>query len=410
MKKLIITILLLIFSSSGLISQPCLPEGIVFSIQYQIDSFPISYPNCTEIEGDVLIIGNYISNLTALSQITRINGDLTLQSFNHTTNFFGLHNLTRIGRDFKFRNNDSITDFTGLNQLEYIGRYFSIENNPALLNFEGLEALDTIASKLIIGSSGYGGNQSLCSLQGIDSLLYVEAIGIHHNPNLTNISSLQNFTTFEGGIFLSDNISLENLNGLHNIASTGHLYIQEMRLKNLNGLENLESITGGLLIGINDSLINISALSNLNSIGGEFNFGGNNKITNFNGLDGLISVGGNLMIVMNQSLTDFSGLENLSSLGGDLYVAINESLTSLYGLHNIDGNSIVNLELFWNPLLTECAILSICNYLLDPNAEYMIEGNGEGCSSYYEIMQDCEIYETQEQEIDTKNIIYPNPA
>jgi len=31
-------------------SQPCLPEGIIFNYQSQIDSFQIMYPNCTEIE------------------------------------------------------------------------------------------------------------------------------------------------------------------------------------------------------------------------------------------------------------------------------------------------------------------------------------------------------------------------
>ena len=61
--------------SGGVMAQPCLPEGITFTTQAQIDSFQINYPNCTEIEGDVIISG-YITNLYGLSVLTSIEGNL----------------------------------------------------------------------------------------------------------------------------------------------------------------------------------------------------------------------------------------------------------------------------------------------------------------------------------------------
>jgi len=57
-------------------SQPCLPEGITFTTQAQIDSFQINYPNCTEIEGDVEINGDDITNLNGLNVLTSIGGYL----------------------------------------------------------------------------------------------------------------------------------------------------------------------------------------------------------------------------------------------------------------------------------------------------------------------------------------------
>jgi hypothetical protein len=57
-------------------SQPCLPEGITFNTQEQIDDFQINYPNCTEIEGDVLIEGNDITNLDGLDVLTAVGGNL----------------------------------------------------------------------------------------------------------------------------------------------------------------------------------------------------------------------------------------------------------------------------------------------------------------------------------------------
>jgi len=54
------------------LSQPCLQEGVTFSTQEQIDSFQANYPNCTEIEGGVLIEGSDITNLDGLNVITSI--------------------------------------------------------------------------------------------------------------------------------------------------------------------------------------------------------------------------------------------------------------------------------------------------------------------------------------------------
>jgi len=69
-------IIFIIFHSSlftfHLFSQPCLPEGITFSTQEQIDSFQSDYPNCTEIEGGVVIEGIDITNLDGLEVITSI--------------------------------------------------------------------------------------------------------------------------------------------------------------------------------------------------------------------------------------------------------------------------------------------------------------------------------------------------
>ena len=53
-------------------SQSCLPEGIIFETQAQIDSFQILHPNCTEIEGGVEINGDDITNLNGLNVLTSV--------------------------------------------------------------------------------------------------------------------------------------------------------------------------------------------------------------------------------------------------------------------------------------------------------------------------------------------------
>ena len=55
---------------------PCLPEGITFTTQEQIDNFQVNYPGCTEIEGDVIISGEDINNLEGLNVVTDVGGFL----------------------------------------------------------------------------------------------------------------------------------------------------------------------------------------------------------------------------------------------------------------------------------------------------------------------------------------------
>jgi len=74
MKKLTLLILLALFIQSKVSSQPCLYNGITFSTQAEIDSFQINYPNCTEIQGDVEISGNVITNLNGLNVLTTFLG------------------------------------------------------------------------------------------------------------------------------------------------------------------------------------------------------------------------------------------------------------------------------------------------------------------------------------------------
>ncbi|HNQ84024.1 MAG TPA: hypothetical protein PLW31_03190 [Bacteroidales bacterium] len=46
-----------LFAGIGCYSQSCLPEGIEFVRQGQVDSFPLIYPGCEVIEGNIYIGG-----------------------------------------------------------------------------------------------------------------------------------------------------------------------------------------------------------------------------------------------------------------------------------------------------------------------------------------------------------------
>ena len=125
MKKSVVLLISLFLWFNG-IAQSCLPEGIIFETQAQIDSFPVNYPGCTMIEGKVEINGSDITSLLGLQSLTRINGFVFITG------------------------NNNLTDLTGLNNLTFPGSRLAIWDNENLQSMHGLEAVDSIAGDLLI--------------------------------------------------------------------------------------------------------------------------------------------------------------------------------------------------------------------------------------------------------------------
>jgi hypothetical protein len=116
----------------------CLPGGITFTTQEQIDNFQINYPGCTEIEGDVYIgdwmSGSSITNLNGLSVLTSVGGGLYIGNNPSLTNLLGLDNLNTIGGVLWIYWNNAITSLMGLDNLNSIGGTLGIDDNDALTN------------------------------------------------------------------------------------------------------------------------------------------------------------------------------------------------------------------------------------------------------------------------------------
>jgi len=265
MKKLTLTLLILFFFQLTVSAQPCLPEGITFTFQMQIDNFQINYPNCTEIEGDVIISGLGITNLHGLDVLTSVGGNLYIGKASapgggnpHLTNLAGLDNMTSVNGSLQIFDNDSLQSLSGLNSLEYIGGFLDISDNGSLTNLDGL------------------GN--LSSTDGLIILL---------NNSLISLDDLGLLDSLNSGLAVANNTSLTNLMGLENIIYLGRLTIEGTSLSSLNGLENLVSIGGDIDIFNNVILNNLSALDGVTSIGGHFWIEGNETLTSLSGLDNI---------------------------------------------------------------------------------------------------------------------------
>ncbi|RLD81708.1 MAG: hypothetical protein DRJ15_03630, partial [Bacteroidetes bacterium] len=190
-----IILFICLLSPGQLLAQSCLPEGIEITTQGQIDSFAINYPGCTEIEGDVHIEGEDISNLNGLITINAIYGDFFIGGFNggnpSLETLSGLDNLINIGGDFWIEDNDVLINLIGLSNLTTIGGDFSVERNDSMVRFIGLENIELISGTFRIIS-----NDGLINLNGINNLSSVgKSLDVFNNNKLEEIDALQSIDT-----------------------------------------------------------------------------------------------------------------------------------------------------------------------------------------------------------------------
>jgi hypothetical protein len=97
---------------------PCLPYGDYYFIsQAHIDNFPFDFPECTQLEGNVVINGANITDLGGLYQVTSIGSNLELSDNNSLPGLLQLSNLFYLGNALVLINNDLLPGLDGLNNL-----------------------------------------------------------------------------------------------------------------------------------------------------------------------------------------------------------------------------------------------------------------------------------------------------
>jgi hypothetical protein len=157
MKKLAALLLVSAFMQLTTHSQSCLPGGLSFISQAEIDDFQTFFPGCNIIEGDVRIgywAGSNITNLDGLNILTSIGGNLRIEGNPILADLKGLSNLTSVDGSLVISWNDEIASLTGLENLTYVGGGLEIYNNGRLISLKGLENLNVGAIiQLIIANN-----------------------------------------------------------------------------------------------------------------------------------------------------------------------------------------------------------------------------------------------------------------
>ena len=391
---------------SAVNAQPCLPEGIIFNYQSQIDSFPIYYPNCSQILGDVKIVGEDITSLDSLIYLNYINGNLQIGGSWFIPNpilsdISGVSNLDSVGGNLKIINNPGLEDLNAFLNLKKINGSLTIDYNVLLEDIDGLQNLDHST----LGNLNISNNPMLSECDVFFLCDYLDSppgkVTIFDNDSgcdspteIAENCGVQLDCLPYGDYNFTSQHQLDSFIDDYGICDTiyGSVYIRGEDIHNLSSLQNTKAIFGKLVVSGNPELIDLGGLENLEmvllstAIGGwYFPFYEEN----------------------NDQLVDLSALSSLKKAGIIVSVGNNGSLSDLTGLENIVLDSNAQLMIFNNPGLSECNIRSICDHIAaQGDADFI--NNKVGCNNKTEVEESC-ISSTTESEIVEIFNAYPNP-
>jgi hypothetical protein len=231
--------------------------------------------------------------------------------------------------------------------------------------------------------------------------------------SITDLSGLSVLDTIGGSLVVNSNSALVSLNGLNSLTKVfGDLkIIDNDNINTLFGLGNVSEVGINLIIENNMSLSSLSGLGNLTEIGGSFVLTDCSSLSDLDGIENLASIEGFLVIKSNANLSTLTGLGGATEIAGGLTVEDNDMLTELTGLHNIDPQTITNLTIKDNAMLSMCEVESVCGYLAgDDSAD--ISDNATGCNSVSEVKTACTAVSIDDLMLNKKRTItvFPNPT
>ena len=400
----------------------CSQEEVVLTTQAQVDAF-----NCTQVGSLTLRsrIGSEdpINNLLSLSVLNEIKNNLVISIVSNQEQeleSLGLTNLSRIGGDLIVESNDQVPGFRGLQQLSTIGGSLILESNTEASNFQGLEQLTTIGGSLILERTNTDNFQGLSRLKTIGGQFFIRA----SNDELS-FNGLTSLTTIDGGISILSSTSTD-FAGLVALQKIGRLYVEESFIASFEGLENVTEISGD--ITVQDAVVdNWTGLENLRRVGGDIAFR-NSGTADFIGLESLEEIGGNLDLD-GGSLTNFEGLTSLRSVKSIILFAVGR-LSSLNGIQElkIDGGfsiydtpieditALQNIDIITGDLsITDNSMLSTCCVIPAiadrVQGSIILERNAPECNSLEAIEENC-AEEAPDENARTAQALkaYPNPS
>lgn len=419
-----LTLILWFLTSLHVHHQPCLPEGIIFTTQGQVDSFNIHYPGCQQIEGNVDITGPGINNLDSLYSITAIGGYLQITYVDSLKNLEGLKNLKTIGGTLLIYETGKLTTLSGLDSLNSVGGNLDLRFNDQLISLDGLDAL-----RILDGNLDIEYNPVLRNIQALKQLEFTfhTFVALAFCPQLAicNLPNICSFLTNTTQFYIEQNDSgcASFLQLLKACDPTGICPASGVVLRTqadiaefISLFPTCKEVQGSLIIQSFDNPIHdISALIQITSIEKEL-FIVNTALKDLHGLDSLQSIGTNLTIRENHHLKNLTGLSSLNKINGYLSVSENDSLVSLDGLGPIHPDSLSNLYLTNSKSLSICSHESICAYL-SRGGTNVISANALGCGSSFQVSKSCNpdadcppgsLRFYSQEELDEFAAIYPN--
>jgi gliding motility-associated-like protein len=438
MKKSILFTLLLcaLFSFKDLYAQ-CPPSGdIELLSQSDIDNFVTEFPNCDTIDGNLIIKGNTITNISGLKSLRIIKGHLKLEETS-ISNFTGLSFLTEVGGVYsEVRNNANLLSVE-LENLTKFDSYLSIGGNSNLTDIIGFENLDKMKSIEI------SHNFNLQSIPKFSNLLTVESLSVSENENMRIFDGFTNLECISEDFQIHGNDRLETIpkfNKVKTISGFSFRISLNPLLKDILGFESLEAVNCILIIDTNgwrNSEMPISSFPNLKEIQGSLflkgalsTVNGFNKLRNVGGITisgtkakeivgfenlkeageieikehfgfltkvdafhNLEVINGDFNLFNNRQLAEINGFEKVHTIKWDIQIGSNFELTNLdffRSLINARGPFADRMSIGFNPKLSDCTgIATLLEYGTTPD-RIDISNNLNKCNSVNEIISNAD--------------------
>ena len=358
---------------------------ITVTTQAEVDALRDTLSGKTIINGNLTIghtSGNSrsdITDLTPLSKITDITGDVLIQQNGKLVNLNALNNLKSIGGYFNVQNNDTLPTLGDFSDLQSIGEEFYVTNNDVLTTLGNFPTLTSIGRSNGIYIPSLNGNRNDIS------------IVVEENPRLSDCYVLTEFlsggtTVVSGRIYINNNAMGCNSQNEIKIRHRGDIIVTtQAEVDTLRGtLFGKTIIVGNLTVGYSSGnsqthITNLTSLSNIVHITGNVFIQQNGSLVNLTGLNNIETIGGYFSVSSNDTLTSLGNFPNLTSIGiGNVYVpSLNESRNNV---------SIV-VENNFN--LSDCYVLT--DFLTDGtravSGDIYINNNVNGCNSQNEITE-----------------------
>jgi len=410
-------ILSILFLISQLNFGQCPTGNLVFNTQSEIDSFASIYPGCTELNVDIQINGSGITNLSGLSQVNAMNGELRIFDTSITTlgslgtfNFFGSNSGLYISGNL---NLTSLGNLTGeLNRPDATGLL--------LKDLPGISSLNELAGITLISSFWLENMPGLATLSGLENTAITGIfLLIRNNDNLTDLTALSGNLGSFNGLTISDNDSLITLNGLNGIemmdngiASSFLNLTNNAVLTNLDALNSITFLPKNFRVVGNTQLPNLMGFSNMTGTAETVDIYENDTLQDLVGLEGINNVINQFTIRLNDNLLSLDGLQGLQNTGNNpaLWVWLGENplLTDISALNNLNPNSVSFCQFENNTNLSACATQFTCA-ALDAGVPFTLTNNASGCNSISEIEQAC-VLNINDQKSLYEVKIFPNPV
>jgi len=434
------------------------PEGNVWlHSQAEVNAFGATYPFCTQIQGYLILSGADITNLSPLSNLTGVGGDLSIFENPQLTDISALQNIV-VSSDYSIYIQDNpmlaVCNIDAVCAFMQNSGWVGISNNAPGCNNKnevayqcGLECpvgsvslysqadVDDFAAYFPNCTAiQYSLNINGADIDDLSPLSNIATIGttleIYDNPLLSNLDGLSDLTTLGESLTIKNNAQLTTIAGLQNLSAANITYLN-IENNPMLSVCNIQAVCAALQDETVESRItnNASGCENLMAVAtacgvempacpaGDLMLFSQQDVDDFAiNYPNCTHISGGMYIYSDFSITNLDGLSSITSIESGITLEGNPDLTDISGLQNIDPQTIISLTIMDNPNLSVCNSANFCTYLSNPENNRQIENNAPGCESSYQVAVACGIVDCPEADIELASqsdieqfiIDYPN--